>query len=280
MATGAATVVFAPGTNITTVGTSMPHAEAVRVAEASGERRAAGAGSLGIVDVARLGGAVEVGDPGIDLALSRPATIVLADQPVPATVYHMDSAGATTMIDMCGSGLDPAGGTLVNGDGTAVPFCYTVSDASGATADYTIYTSRLSVFFTVASGALTCSISLGTETLSFGEMDVGQAAMGEARQTIRNEGTARLSSVSVSATPWTSSATGEAVMDASATRIAADAANPAWMGMPAEVPGLVPDGDTAVRFSLDASNARSVEGQAEQYITYTASCAAQARQQQ
>ena len=156
VSTETATVTLAPRTNITDRGTGMPYEGAFSVAVAAAERRAAAAGAVGAVDDVRIGIVVEIGDPNADIALDRPARILLENQPAPADVYHMDSAGMATGIAECGDAADPGGWLAANRD--ASPFCHTVEGGAAAAAaagmgNYTIYTYRLSAFFVVGEDA-------------------------------------------------------------------------------------------------------------------------------
>ena len=148
IAAGPVSVVLEPRTNVTDT-SGMPYTGVINVTVASSDRRAAAVGAVvALVDAVageRVGTVVEVGDPGADIVLDAPASILLRAQPAPGMVYHMNSTGGVSTIPACGSTEDPAS-WLADNAGTT-PFCYVVPDGDERTKDYTIYTYRLSAFF-------------------------------------------------------------------------------------------------------------------------------------
>ena len=151
VATEGAVATFGPGTNFTGTDGEAYTGE-IRVAAASDARRAAAVGSLGDLGVVnasgRIGIVFEVGAPDEDIALDRPALVLLRDQPAPAAVYRMNSTNGTTPVPVCGDDADPAG--WLAGAVNSTLFCHTVPGGAADKKDYTVYTYLLSAFFTVA----------------------------------------------------------------------------------------------------------------------------------
>ena len=145
---GPVSVVLEPSTNVTDR-SGMPYTGVINVTVASSDRRATAVGAVvALADAVageRVGIVVEVGDPGADIVLDAPASILLRAQPAPGTVYHMNSTGGVSTIPACGSTEDPAG--WLAGNAGTTPFCHVVPDGDERTKDYAIYTYRLSAFF-------------------------------------------------------------------------------------------------------------------------------------
>ena len=117
-----------------------------------------------------------------------------------------------------------------------------------------------------------CSISLDRNTLAFGSVRAGVPS-DNATQRITSVGTLSISNVTIEATDWRNGA-GSAVLGKGATTVMVGSGG--WMSLSDDVT-IVPDGvQTDAKFRLDVPSnmPESSEGDAEQTVTYIASCGA------
>ena len=131
----------------------------------------------------------------------------------------------------------------------------------------------------------TCAVRLGSAAIAFGDVAAGAPSPASV-QTLTNAGTAQITSVSVSATPWTAPGSASEVLAAGATEIAAAAAAAAggggaglaWTpladGVAAVASPLGPLQDAEILFRLNAplGTPHSAAGPISQAVTYSASC--------
>ena len=118
-----------------------------------------------------------------------------------------------------------------------------------------------------------CSIALGSSEIAFGDVSAGERTAGRT-QMLKNVGTMQFGAMTITATPWTSAATGEAVMPAGATQVMAGGSG-AWLPLGGDgvtVASPAPQSEAEFRLDVPADVPRGGSGAVSQNVSYTVSC--------